>query len=99
MEDKEEFLSDKRKKVSKKSERSYMTKPLRYLIIKESGGRCALCGRSIEDGISLHVDHILPIAKGGKTVVSNLRVLCDDCNIGKGALDPEMTLSTYINRK
>lgn len=32
-------------------------------------------------GISL--DHIKPIAKGGKTEIENLRTLCDICNHGK----------------
>lgn len=31
----------------------------------------------------LHVDHIIPIAKGGKTVKENLRTLCEECNWGK----------------
>ena len=35
------------------------------------------------DGVKLHVDHIFPIAKGGRTDPSNLRTLCDQCNLGK----------------
>lgn len=35
--------------------------------------------------MKLHVDHIMPISKGGKTEPSNLRTLCIDCNLGKGA--------------
>jgi uncharacterized Fe-S cluster-containing radical SAM superfamily protein len=33
---------------------------------------------------SLHVDHILPFSKGGKTAEGNLRTLCSDCNVGRG---------------
>lgn len=29
------------------------------------------------------VDHIIPVAKGGKTVPKNLRTLCNVCNLGK----------------
>ena len=32
------------------------------------------------DEVGLHIDHIVPIAKGGKTVKSNLQVLCSKCN-------------------
>ena len=35
------------------------------------------------DEVGLQIDHIIPIAKGGKTVVSNLRVLCSKCNASK----------------
>ena len=60
-----------------------MTADLRYNVMKRDGFRCVLCGRDASDGVKLHVDHIVPIAKGGKTIKSNLRTLCEDCNIGK----------------
>ncbi len=35
------------------------------------------------DGNGIHIDHIVPVSKGGKTVPSNLQVLCAKCNLGK----------------
>ena len=35
--------------------------------------------------VGLHIDHIIPIAKGGKSVPNNLRVLCSKCNGAKGS--------------
>lgn len=67
----------------KKRERAKMSDSLRYDILRRDGFRCQICGRTQEDGVKLHVDHIVPIAKGGKTVKSNLRTLCDQCNLGK----------------
>lgn len=60
---------------------------LRYFILKRDNFRCVLDGRSpaTERGVTLHVDHIVPWAKGGPTIASNLRTLCSDCNLGKGA--------------
>lgn len=60
---------------------------LRYFILKRDNFRCVLDGRSpaTEYGVVLHVDHIVPWAKSGPTVASNLRTLCSDCNLGKGA--------------
>ena len=52
-------------------------------ILKRDNFKCKLCGRSARDGVELEVDHIIPISKGGKTIESNLRVLCKDCNRGK----------------
>lgn len=64
-------------------ERAKMTPSLRYDVFKRDGFRCTICGRTKDDGIKLHVDHIKPVSKGGKTVISNLRTLCDLCNQGK----------------
>ena len=66
-------------------QRSLMSQSLRYDVMRRDGFRCVLCGRSASDGVQLHVDHIQPVSKGGKTELSNLRTLCQDCNLGKGA--------------
>lgn len=66
-------------------ERARMTDSLRYDVMKRDGFRCQICGATQADGVKLHVDHIKPVSKGGKTVMSNLRTLCDRCNLGKSA--------------
>lgn len=72
-----------KQKETKTYQRRAMTQSLRYDILKRDHFKCVLCGRSAEDGVKLHVDHIIPVSKGGKTVPSNLRTLCEDCNFGK----------------
>ena len=64
-------------------QRKIMSHSLRYDIMKRDGFRCVLCGRSANNHVTLHGDHILPVSKGGKTEYSNLRTLCSDCNMGK----------------
>ena len=71
--------------AQRSAERAKMTDSLRYDILRRDGFKCCICGATAEDGIKLHVDHIKPVAKGGKTEKSNLRTLCDRCNHGKGA--------------
>jgi hypothetical protein len=59
---------------------------LRYFILKRDSFRCTVCGRSpatVHD-LVLHIDHIVPWAKGGATIATNLRTLCAHCNLGKG---------------
>lgn len=56
---------------------------LRYIILKRDGFKCLACGRSVKDNIKLHVDHIIPFSLGGLTIISNLKTLCGECNIGK----------------
>jgi len=66
-------------------ERAKMSVRLRFSILERDGFTCKGCGHSPlkGDNIKLHVDHILPIARGGKTVSENLQTLCDACNLGK----------------
>lgn len=58
---------------------------LRYKILSAANFRCIRCGNSpaLDHSCKLHVDHILPFSKGGKTVYENLQALCDKCNLGK----------------
>lgn len=64
-------------------ERAAMTDAMRYSVMARDNFACVLCGSTADDGVKLHVDHIFPVSKGGKTVMSNLRTLCDRCNLGK----------------
>lgn len=71
--------------VDPDAERAKMTSTLRYEVIKRDGYRCRACGFSVKDGARLHVDHIQPVSKGGKSERKNLQTLCAACNLGKGA--------------
>jgi 5-methylcytosine-specific restriction endonuclease McrA len=58
---------------------------LRFKVFQRDRFRCQLCGQSPATELSckLHVDHIVPFSKGGKTTFENLRALCAECNIGR----------------
>lgn len=60
---------------------------LRYKVLCRDHFRCRICGRSPakDIGVELHIDHIIPWSKGGQNIEENLRTLCSDCNLGKGA--------------
>lgn len=73
----------KTEEYRKKMERLKMSDSLRYDVMMRDGFKCVICGASAKDGAKLHVDHIIPISKGGKTELDNLRTLCDRCNLGK----------------
>lgn len=64
-------------------------KKLRYEALLKYGRRCACCGATPKDGIILHVDHIKPRSKFPELAmnIENLQILCEACNIGKGAWD------------
>lgn len=60
---------------------------LRYNVLKRDNFRCVICGASPATSLEckLHIDHFIPWSRGGKTVLENLRTLCEPCNLGKGA--------------
>lgn len=41
---------------------------------------CAMCGKEGKTRRGFQVDHIVPMNKGGKTVIDNLQILCSKCN-------------------
>ena len=63
-----------------KNQRRLMTRELREQIMIRDNYTCRICGKYMPDEVGLHIDHIIPVAKGGKTVPSNLQVLCSKCN-------------------
>lgn len=76
-----------RKKAVDEQDRREIRLGLRYTVLKRDNFKCVCCGASpaLTPGIQLHVDHIFPFSKGGKTEIANLQTLCDACNLGKGA--------------
>ena len=69
---------------NKKDQRALLNKKLREFIKKRDNYTCQLCGKYMPDEVGLHIDHIVPVSKGGKTIPENLRVLCSKCNGKKG---------------
>lgn len=64
-------------------ERGKVSNKMRFAIYARDGYRCKKCGVSDRDA-QLEIDHIIPIAKGGKTTYDNLQTLCHKCNLEKG---------------
>jgi len=62
---------------------------LRYLVFKNCDGRCMCCGASAKDGVRIHADHIKPrsIYPEPELEITNVQVLCEDCNVGKSNWD------------
>lgn len=61
---------------------------LRAWVLERDNFRCRRCNASAVGGARLVVDHVVPVAKGGKTVGENLQTLCHPCNSGKRDHDP-----------
>lgn len=63
--------------------------------------KCVRCG-AVEPDVVLHVDHIIPRARGGSDAINNLRALCARCNLAKSAKlphDHEVPMSARGRRR
>lgn len=96
----------KHDEVIKQLNKIFLARPtippkIRVQILKRDNNKCVWCGRGKEDGVTLHVDHIVPVRSAEGMVMSNvelndpsnLRTLCNECNLGKSNnLDDELDL-------
>lgn len=65
--------------------REPMPPSLRVAIIERDGGVCRYCGDEPE---TPHIDHIVPVVRGGGNDEDNLCVACPSCNLSKGSKLP-----------
>jgi 5-methylcytosine-specific restriction endonuclease McrA len=64
---------------------------VRWRVMERDGRRCMACGASpaTDAAIKLHVDHIVPVSRGGLSTLDNLQTLCEACNLGKSNRMPQ----------
>lgn len=60
---------------------------MRSRVLERDGFHCRRCGHG-PDVAPLVVDHVVPVAKGGKADFDNLQTLCRPCNAGKSDREP-----------
>jgi len=63
------------------SKRNTLSRETQKQVFDRDGGKCQYCGSQQ----NIQYDHIIPFSKGGSDEVSNLQILCRDCNLSKGA--------------
>jgi len=56
--------------------------------------KCVYCKCSILNN-NYHIDHIMPLSKGGTNELSNIQLLCPDCNLKKNNKLPEEFAQTF----
>jgi len=54
---------------------------VREYVLEKWRRKCVYCGAT---GIPLQIEHVVPVARGGSSRVSNLTLACDACNQRKG---------------
>jgi hypothetical protein len=67
-----------------KVKRKNLSGALRFTVLQRDGHRCRYCGATAAEA-RLHVDHVHPVAHGGRDTLENLVTACQTCNLGKTA--------------
>ena len=66
----------------KKKIRDPIEHRLRHEVFKRNEYKCVECGKGKKE-TTLHVDHIIPVTRGGSDELDNLQTLCEACNLAK----------------
>lgn len=77
--------------------RKTLSKRLRFAIFARDAFTCRYCGKQADER-PLHIDHIVPVAKGGTNDEQNLVTACADCNLGKADRSPSFAQPTEVDR-
>ena len=64
------------------SKRKPIGKRKRFAVLSRDSFTCQYCGASAPN-VMLHVDHVVPVSKGGRDDIGNLVTACFSCNVGK----------------
>ena len=79
------LLDRVRAKGIRAAKRKSITARLRFQVFHHFNFTCQYCGRRAPN-VEIHIDHIVPFAKGGTDRRKNLTVACAQCNHGKSDL-------------
>lgn len=66
---------------------SHFTKEDVRIAYKSQKGKCWHCGKFVGD--DYHIDHLIPLDKGGSNEARNIVISCPKCNLSKGAKLPQ----------
>ena len=79
-------IGHRRRAALLKAKGGNITKTEIINMLKEQGFKCLEC--SIDVSERYHLDHIMPLSKGGNNSLENIQILCPSCNCSKGAKTP-----------
>lgn len=91
--DKISVFNQKRRARKKNADGEFSARD--YAALKKYYDRCVYCGKEGK----LSVDHVMPLAKGGKHELSNMVLACRSCNSSKGGKTLEEWFSLYPERR
>ena len=77
-----------KRRARKLNQLGVVSKGISLRLLASQEYRCVTCETDIRPPQPYHLDHIIPLARGGMHEDSNLQCLCPTCNLSKGAKLP-----------
>lgn len=65
-------------------DREKIPRSVRQRVLDRDGLVCGLCGGDVDAG-DVHIDHVVPVSRGGQAILANLQVTHSTCNMRKGS--------------
>jgi len=81
------FISRANRRARKSSSPERLKAGIRERLMIEQKGLCPYCKADLNSGVK-HLDHLIPLAKGGRHCNANMQLTCKPCNLRKQAKDP-----------
>lgn len=75
------------RRARKKANGGKLSPGISLKLLSLQRGKCAICKKSLKKS-GFHLDHIIPLSRGGANVDQNIQLTCPSCNIKKGGKDP-----------
>ena len=90
------FTAPDEAEIRRERQKARELRKTRWWQQKTAAGLCHYCGRKFAHA-DLTMDHLVPLARGGKSSKGNLVPACKDCNTRKKTLLP-MEWQDYLDR-
>ncbi|OGQ00789.1 MAG: hypothetical protein A2Z40_04235 [Deltaproteobacteria bacterium RBG_19FT_COMBO_60_16] len=80
-------ITNKNRHARKKGNGGKLSPDIASNLFNLQRGKCVVCKKSLKK-TGFHLDHIVPLIKGGRNEDKNIQLTCPTCNIKKGGKDP-----------
>lgn len=84
---KSQYLSKQRRRIREQSVAVHEEID-RAVVIARDNSTCYICKEVVPKN-RIHLDHVVPLSRGGSHIYDNVRVTCKDCNLRKNNKLPE----------
>lgn len=79
-----EYFKNKRHEYRARLNQAYVERVDSLIVLERHDGVCGICEKDV-DPLDFHVDHIVPLARGGNHSYANTQPAHPYCNLAKGA--------------
>jgi hypothetical protein len=80
-------INNNNREAKKRGNGGKLSPDIIFRLLKIQGTKCAICKVNVKK-TGYHLDHIVPVSRGGKNSDANVQITCPKCNLKKRDSDP-----------